>query len=171
MRVSSKSSIRSTVQKTRQYEGTGIGLSIAKSIVEAHGGTIELQSALGKGSTFSVVLPNALFAGGLQPRDIQGLDEVRVILASEADFFRQSVSATLKACGLDVAEAKNRYVAARLAEETDPDLILFNDLPAGEAAAFISGLRENPATDSIPVIIFIDKGATSSPQARRIPCS
>ncbi len=37
--------------------GTGLGLFIARSIAEAHGGTLDVQSALGRGSTFTVLLP------------------------------------------------------------------------------------------------------------------
>lgn len=37
--------------------GTGLGLAIVKEIIEAHGGTVEVDSQLGKGSTFRLWLP------------------------------------------------------------------------------------------------------------------
>lgn len=48
---------RSDSSRNRKYGGTGLGLSITKSIVEAHGGSIHIQSQQGKGSTFIVEFP------------------------------------------------------------------------------------------------------------------
>lgn len=42
---------------TRDYEGSGIGLSLVKSLVEMQGGSISCESEYGKGSTFTVTLP------------------------------------------------------------------------------------------------------------------
>ncbi|HRS94746.1 MAG TPA: ATP-binding protein [Candidatus Latescibacteria bacterium] len=45
--------------RSRNAGGTGLGLSIVKHIVQAHGGRVTVESALGKGSTFSLFLPAA----------------------------------------------------------------------------------------------------------------
>jgi len=43
--------------RSRESRSAGLGLCIARTIAEAHGGQIEVQSALGSGSTFTVLLP------------------------------------------------------------------------------------------------------------------
>jgi len=41
----------------RQYEGTGLGLPLTKALVEQHGGTLDLQSEIGVGTTVTVRFP------------------------------------------------------------------------------------------------------------------
>lgn len=50
---------RADASRARLDGGTGLGLAIVRSIIEAHGGTVSVESELGKGSTFSFTLPIA----------------------------------------------------------------------------------------------------------------
>lgn len=54
--------VRSNV--TNQTQGIGIGLSLVKELVEGHGGKIEVESVVDKGSTFRVILPNVIAVPG-----------------------------------------------------------------------------------------------------------
>jgi signal transduction histidine kinase len=48
---------RQTKQGVQQGSGTGLGLPISRSLAEAHGGKLILESKLGEGSAFHVILP------------------------------------------------------------------------------------------------------------------
>ncbi len=140
---------------TRRYEGTGIGLSIAKSIVEAHHGTLELVSELGKGSTFTIVLSGALFDSNAPPRLRKGFERLRVLIVANSRTFRSVMEEVLAQCGCAVEEANNGYECLRLAEETRPDLILFNEILSDVGGVpMIASLRHNPETIDIPVLIL-----------------
>ncbi|WP_437917136.1 AAA family ATPase [Sorangium sp. So ce302] len=56
----------------RHYGGLGLGLYISRSIAEAHGGSIRVESALGAGATFVVELPRAGPPCGAEPRALPG---------------------------------------------------------------------------------------------------
>jgi two-component system, OmpR family, phosphate regulon sensor histidine kinase PhoR len=58
---------RAQAARDRNVRGSGIGLALVKHIVEAHGGRLSVESRLGKGATFTVVLPAAPIILG--PRD------------------------------------------------------------------------------------------------------
>ena len=138
---------------SRPYEGTGIGLPIAKSIVETHGGQIHLASELGKGATFTVAIPEAVFDLEAAPADVSDLRDATVLVVAEERTFREAARAVLARCGCHVAEADNGYECARLAEEIEPAAILFNEPFADPAGVNgLTNLHENPVTAPIPIL-------------------
>jgi protein-histidine pros-kinase len=48
---------------SKRYPGTGLGLVLTKRIVEAQGGSISVESTLGRGATFSATLPRRIRGG------------------------------------------------------------------------------------------------------------
>jgi PAS domain S-box-containing protein len=64
----------------RTYEGTGIGLALVQELVKLHGGSVRVESALGKGSTFTVTIPSGsahLPAGRIQAAQLFASTKIR----------------------------------------------------------------------------------------------
>ncbi|GIV15299.1 MAG: hypothetical protein KatS3mg022_0734 [Armatimonadota bacterium] len=92
---------------TRKYGGTGLGLTISRQLTELMGGRIEVQSELGKGSTFRVELPlqKAQYAPRERiPHEIEGL---RVLVVDDNATNRRILREHLQSWGCSVQEAGN----------------------------------------------------------------
>ena len=59
---------------SRQYEGTGLGLPLTKALVEQHGGTLELQSEVGVGTTVTVRFPAARIVASFDNADLLSVE-------------------------------------------------------------------------------------------------
>jgi signal transduction histidine kinase/CheY-like chemotaxis protein/ligand-binding sensor domain-containing protein len=126
---------------TRRYDGTGLGLTICKRLVEAMGGRIELHSEVGKGSVFGVVLPLAACdspAAQAAP-EAKSYPPLRVLVVEDNAVNRHVVRAMLKQLGCDVREAANGQLGVLAAGDERYDLILM-DLYMPELDGFAATL-------------------------------
>ncbi len=145
--------------RTRRYEGTGIGLSIAKTIAEAHGGRIELVSEAGLGSAFTLVLPRAVFNAappGPFPDELQGL---RVLLAVARGEVRRVLAGVVERAGCVVSAVRNGHECVRAAYEFQPDVVVLGEtLPDLTGLGVHQKLREEAAAPDAAVIVLASPG-------------
>ncbi|HEU4730055.1 MAG TPA: ATP-binding protein [Kofleriaceae bacterium] len=88
---------------TTKQKGTGLGLAISHRIINQHGGTIEVRSTLGQGSTFSVFLPAAEPIPAAEVKDITETGGLQPIKAVErADATPASTTAAVATSGKQV---------------------------------------------------------------------
>jgi signal transduction histidine kinase/ActR/RegA family two-component response regulator len=124
---------------TRNHSGLGLGLSIAKQLVEAHKGTIRAESAgRGKGTAFIVTLPIISHDAAIAatpavevPADVR-LDGVRVLVVDDEKDTRDLIGRALKDRGASITVAENSYDAIEILERDEIDVLLADIAMPGE---------------------------------------
>ncbi len=146
------------------YNGAGLGLSIVKKMAEHMGGTIEVESQVGRGSVFRVTLPirvdanwDGQSAAGQEdaPADVSGM---RVLLVEDNEINREIVQFILEEAGASVVTANDgmQAVDAFAASEEGAFGCVLMDLmmpvmSGFEAAQVIRGL-DRPDAKAVPII-------------------
>ncbi|NUM53274.1 MAG: PAS domain S-box protein [Candidatus Hydrogenedentes bacterium] len=141
--------------RSRRYEGAGIGLAIAKAIAEAHGGHIDLQSAPGKGSTFTIILTQASFAAA-DPGDLPTVaSEKRILLAVADGEFAAGLRGVLESAGLSVSVVTTGMACIRAANQDAPGIILMDDLlPDIGGVEAIARLQDGGSLENVSVLLM-----------------
>lgn len=118
---------------SRKYEGSGLGLSISKKIVEMLGGNIWFESNLNKGTKFYVQIPLKSFQSSLQnPSDIKKFisnqsanDNLILVVDDDADSLF-TLTEILNTYGFKTSTAISGVECLKILENTSPNLILLD---------------------------------------------
>lgn len=137
--------------RTRTKGGLGLGLSIVKSLVEMHGGTVEVQSeGLGQGTEFTIRLPILIHHETPSPVEISIVNEdacanaLRVLVVDDNQDAAETMAQALNMLGCACRSAFDGFTALKLAEEFEPDAFVLDlGMPGMSGFDLARRLREN----------------------------
>jgi PAS domain S-box-containing protein len=140
---------------TRQKGGTGLGLAIVRSIVERHGGSVDFESAVGEGTTFSVRLPiwREIAPGSNESLPSRGLDRILVCEDDPDSAFLFAMMLQRAGFDADIAHSAEQAMAKLSSGIRYAVLLLDVRLPNRDGISLIRELRRHADTRSLPIII------------------
>jgi signal transduction histidine kinase/ActR/RegA family two-component response regulator len=142
----------------------GLGLMLVKPIVELHGGTLEFQSTIGRGSCAIVSLPDRYFSSDsiASAEDFISqsgtiMDEIPkqplILIVEDNELNINTISSYLTAKGYRPIVAQDGQSAIEMTELHHPDLILMDiQMPGMDGLEAIVQIRQNPQLAEIPIV-------------------
>lgn len=153
LKVLFDSFVREDKKRVTKEEGTGLGMSITKHIIDVMGGTIEVKSQLNEGSEFHVVLDLKKGDTDLEHMNLEGL---KVLVADDDEELCQSTMQSLKEIGAEADYVTSGKRAVEVVKES-PDKydIILVDLRMPEMSGVETAKKIRECTKNfIPVILI-----------------
>jgi PAS domain S-box-containing protein len=140
---------------TRRFGGTGLGLALTRAFAGMLGGRIEVDSAEGQGSTFTLTLPAEAPSGEAEAAPPEDPGEGHVLVIDDDPHMRDLLTRFLARDGLGVAVASDGEGGLAAAREMRPRAIILDVMiPRMDGWAVLSALKADPETAGIPVIVI-----------------
>jgi len=136
----------------RRFGGTGLGLSLVKSFAEMHGGAVIVDSALGRGSSFRVLLPvrgvNGRAAATPVPEPVLVVEDDRAVY--------ERLAPLLEEAGFAPVLARSGDAALALVRSMSPSAVILDLVLPGlvDGWEVLKSLKGDADTASIPIVIY-----------------
>ncbi|HET6938187.1 MAG TPA: GAF domain-containing protein [Nocardioides sp.] len=133
-------------------EGTGLGLTLSRRIVELLGGRMWLESEVGSGSTFGFVLP--VRRAGVAPDSSPATGSATIVVIEDDRPSLDLLTAYLSGAAITVVAARDGQSGLQIVRRRLPSAVLLDiRMPGIDGWAVLRALKEDPVTSPIPVIV------------------
>jgi PAS domain S-box-containing protein len=152
---------QASADTARRFGGSGLGLAICKKLIELQGGTINMESEPGEGSTFIFVLTFTVSESPAKdlitepPESFKGLEGKRILVAEDNKINFFVANKFLTGWGVIVTHSENGLLAIEKLREEDFDLVLMDlHMPVmdGIEATKIIRSSDDPRLSSMPIV-------------------
>jgi len=149
-------------QSNRLYGGIGLGLAIAKRLVEKMKGDISVSSQEGKGSSFKIFIPDikVVVTGYLAQEKENTLEDIlfekaTILIVDDVLSNIEVTENLLTAEGLNIISAESGEASLEILRHSTPDLILMDiRMPGMSGYQVVKEIRSIPKLQNIPIIAF-----------------